>query len=326
MELINLKSTSGWETAITNNYSFKPYWWIRQMNIESQKALMQNHLHQMVENDASIMLGTSHDAELTGFATMHPLAWDTHHFGVTVWRLAHLGVWGNKKQQHKAAHLLAKNLVTAAVQKNAQTIHVWLPVDAIPVIHALEAVGFRTMVSQIYWLLDLQQQDLPAMRTSALLRSHTPQDTDVLVSIARTAFATIPNRFYADPNLPDQDCDNLYAQWIHNSCRGKAADYVSVVDVSGKAVGFFTLRFLNDCHGLSNVRMGQFVLEAIAPSHRHRGYHDDLMCSLLVWLSEREADIAFVGTQTNNIPAQIGMARLGFRPVCSGLSLHLWLN
>ncbi|MCA9929637.1 MAG: GNAT family N-acetyltransferase, partial [Anaerolineales bacterium] len=278
------------------------------------------------EEETAVMLGAFSDAALGGFVIMHPLAWDTAHFGINVWRLVHFGVWGSSAQQREVACALAQAAVSGATYRSVQIIHVWIPLDAIPVIHMLEAVGFRTMESQVYWLFDLQQQPLPAQQTDAVFRPHTPDDVEALVALAGRVYAPIPNRFYADPHLPTAACDDLYAKWLRNSCSGEAADYVSVIDVRGAVAGYGTLRYLDNHSGLCNVRMGQFLLGAIDPDFRQKGLYEDMMRSLLVWLADRQADVAFVGTQTNNAAAQAGMVRMGWRPVTGGLSLHCWLG
>jgi ribosomal protein S18 acetylase RimI-like enzyme len=322
-----LKDVAGdWVEDVVDNGRFRPYWWIRQVTAESQRALMQQQLSEWQQDDTAVLLGVynGNASELTGFAAMKPLDWDTSHFGINVWRLHHLDVWGDLPQRLEAACALVAAVRQEAFRHDAQTVHVWMPLDAIHLIQALEAVGFRTMESQIYWLFDLKRQLLPPKLTEVVFRSHQPTDEAALVSLARHAYTTIPNRFHSDPNLPNDLCDELYANWLHNSCSGEAADYITVIDVDDRVAGYATLRYLNDQQGLCNVRLGQLLLGAINPAYRQRGLHDDMLRSILVWLLEQKADIAFVGTQTNNAAAQMGMARNGWRPVCSGLSLHLW--
>lgn len=316
-----------WKEAIVSKYQFPPYWWIRQVNDESRQSLMRCHLRRLQEDEMAVIIGVVDNAnELTGFATLHLLAWDTEHFGFDVWRIPHMGVWGEPPQQREAAQALTRAVAYETLQRRGQTVHIWTPLDAICVLHALEATGFRTMESQVYWSFDLQRQALPPQQTAATFRPHQPADAPALAELAKHVYSPIPNRFYADPHLSASACDKLYAQWLRNSCSGEAADYISVIDVDGQVAGYGTLRYLGNQDGLCNVRMGQFLLGAIDPAFRQRGLYDDMMRSLLVWLIAQGADVAFVGTQTNNAAAQVGMTRMGFRPVGSGLSLHLWLD
>ena len=327
MKIFDLKhSQTAWKEEIVNHYRFLPYWWVRQVDQVSLQRLMRHHLEQMIAEETAVILGADQQSTLTGFASMHPLQWDSEHFGFRVWRLPHVGVWGTEQQQQETAHAITEAIVKTAVQQEVQTIHLWQPLDAMHVVHALENAGFCTMESQVYWLFNLKRQSLPAQQTSAKFRPHRPEDEAELVTLASRVYAPIPNRFYADPHLPTDACDALYEKWLRNACKGEAADYISVIDVDGKVAGYGTLRFLDDQNGLCNVRMGQFLLGAIDPAFRQRGLYDDMMRSLLVWLLEQKADIAFVGTQTNNAAAQAGMVRMGFRPVTSGLSLHLWVE
>ncbi|MCP4423861.1 MAG: GNAT family N-acetyltransferase [Chloroflexi bacterium] len=329
MKAVVLNETAdNWLEAIVSHYQFQPYWWMRQVDAASRQALMRRHLQQLREDETAVIIGAfANDAfELTGFAALHPLAWDTEHFGVNVWRMTHLGVWGGPAQQRETACVLAQAAARETLRRRGKTIHIWTPLDAICVLHALEATGFRTMESQVYWLFNLRRQPLPPQQTAAVFRPHQPTDAPALASLAERVYSPIPNRFYADPHLPTAACDALYAKWLRNSCSGDVADYISVIEVDRQVAGYGTLRYLDDQDGLCNVRMGQFLLGAIDPAFRQRGLYDDMMRSLLAWLIAQEADIAFVGTQTNNAAAQTGMVRMGFRPVCGGLSLHLWFE
>ncbi|MCB9422091.1 MAG: GNAT family N-acetyltransferase [Ardenticatenaceae bacterium] len=326
MNIVDLRKTDAdWQNDILARYPFQPYWWVRQVTRQSQQNLMRRQLEKIAADETAVVLGAyNHQPELAGFAAMAPLAWDTEHFGLNVWRVSHLGVWA-KPQQRETACALAQKLIREARQREAATLHIWASLNDINAIHALEEVGFRTMEAQVFWLFDLQRQPIPEQITTATFRPHQAADVETLVALARQVYTPIPNRFHADPHLPKAACDELYAKWLRNSCSGEVADYISVIEVDGKVVGYGTLRFLDDQDGLCNVRMGQFMLGAIDPAFRQKGLHDDLLRSMLVWLKEQQTDVAFVGTQTNNAAAQSGMARMGWRPVSGGLSLHVWL-
>ncbi len=328
MNVIDLKKFAGEEEfdTIVEQYRFKPFWWVRQIDSASQSRLMRRHLEQMRETATAVILGaySQHDLELCGFVTLSPLVWDSEHFGVSVWRVGHLGVWGDLALQRETACALVHSLVSRAYSVGAQTLFVWIPLDAICVIHALESVGFHVMESQVYWAFDLKGQTLPLPKTDAVYRAHTLADTESLVALARRMYTHIPDRFHADPQFPVAASDELYARWLYNSCTGEAADHILVLDVNGRVAGYSTMRFLDDQAGLCNIRMGQLLLGAIEPEFRQKGLYDDLLRSSLLWLQSVQADLAFVGTQSNNIMAQMGMARSGWRPVCGGLSLHFW--
>ena len=327
MQIVNLKQIAGdWVEEIVAQYPFQPYAWMRQVDKASQERLMRQQLSQYCVEETAVILGAFVDTKLCGFVVMKLLPWDTNHFDLSVWRLAHFGVWGDPSDQQEVACALAHKTIANARYYGIQTIHMWVSLDSIPVIHALEAVGFRTMESQVYWLFDLHRQSLPEPQTDALFRPHTPDDVDALVALARRVYSPIPNRFYADPHLPTEACDDLYAEWLRNSCTGEAADYISVIELDGTVAGYATLRYQGNHGGLCNVRIGQFLLGAIDPAFRQKGLHDDLMGSLLLWLTEQHADVAFVGTQTNNAAAQAGMVRMGWRPVSSNLAMHCWLD
>lgn len=329
MTLLDLHANwqPSWADAIFQSYPLLPYWWIRSVSAESRQRLMQQALDETLADANALLLGVVDRAnDLTGFAAAQRLAWDSDHFGLEVWRMTHLGAWGDDDARQEAACALSRALVQQARRRGAHTIHTWLPLDDLPLIHVLEDVGYRVMESQVLWLFDLNRQPLPPLTSTAVIRAHCPEDTEAIIDLARRVYTPIPDRFHADPHLPDAACDALYAAWMRNSCRGEAADYIAVVDMEGAVAGYGSLRYLGDQDGRCNVRIAQFLLGALDPAYRRQGAHDDMMIHMLAWLKEQGTDVAYVGTQTNNIAAQAGMVRQGWRPVRGGLSLHVWLG
>lgn len=316
-----------WADAIHHGYRFPPYWWLRSVSPQSRRQLMQQELdNHAADGDAMLAGVLDKKGELTGFAAAQRLMWDSDHFDLEVWRLTHLGVWGSAPAQREAACALCEWIVQQARRRGADTIHTWIPLDDLPVIHVLEDSGFRVMESQVLWLFDLTRQPLPPRRTTAVVRPHRSQDQEAIIDLARRVYTPIPDRFHADPHLPQAACNELYAAWMRNACRGEAADFVAVVEIDGVLAGYGSLRYAGDREGLCNVRIAQFLLGALEPAFRRSGAYDDMMTGMLEWLQFQGADAAYVGTQTNNIAAQAGMARQGWRPVRGGLSLHLWLG
>jgi GNAT superfamily N-acetyltransferase len=203
-----------------------------------------------------------------------------------------------------------------------------MSMDDIVVIHALEAIGFRTMDVLVTWIFDFSGAPMPdlCLEDGFQVRGYQPGDEVALTRLASLANSRhMPNRFRADPHFQVEACDELYRQWMLNSISMELADYISVIEFEGRVVAYSSLKYQGDMDGLCNVRLSQPLLGAVVPEMRNRGLGSQALIHNLKWLEDK-TDIVHVGTQANNIAAQSVWANLGFRPARSGPSMHLWLD
>lgn len=263
---------------------------------------------------------------MTGFAHLKPLDWDTNHFGFKVWSLNHCGVWGPAAIKPTATRRLVSHAVEWARRQGIAMVYARIPLEEMGMIHALEAAGFHLMEIQVLLLFDLTRQEIPQEIGDYPAREYRPDDESAITELARHAYTATPDRFHADPHFPAGSADELYAEWIKNSCSGEAADLIAVVDVDGRVGAYGTLRYWDDQQGLCNMRLGQFLIGAVAEEFKERGLIKSVMAFILNWIRERGGQLGYVGTQANNIASLNSMVRLGFRPVCSAAGMHLWLG
>ena len=144
--------------------------------------------------------------------------------------------------------------------------------------------------------------------------------------LAREAYTDIPDRFHSDPHLTAERCDELYAEWIRNSCSGQLADHIVVAELNGRPAAYTTLKLEGNHNGLSNVRTGGLILSATAPWAEGKGLYTSMINGGLKWFDAQGVEVSHLGTQVNNYPVQRAWARLGFRLAKSGPSMHLWLG
>jgi ribosomal protein S18 acetylase RimI-like enzyme len=328
MEIIDLKQQDPrmWQETLLRGYAYGPFSWIRKLDEQSRRALLCRDLKRSFEHSHSALLGVSEEPRvIRGFVQLERLDWDSRHFGFDVWAIKHLGLWGPKETDLAAGRTLVEAAVSQAQAAGAVTIHTRIPLDNISGIHALEATGFRVMEVQSLWLFDLTRQAVPQPQSGHVVRALRPDDADEAIALARGAYTDTPDRFHADQHLPLTAADALYADWIRNCTTGEEADYMMVVEAGGHVVGFGTLRYWDDHGGACNVRIGQLLLGAVDPAYREQNINVDVMAGMLRWLKDAGSDLAFVGTQANNISSLISMTKLGWRPVHSALGLHAWL-
>jgi RimJ/RimL family protein N-acetyltransferase len=149
---------------------------------------------------------------------------------------------------------------------------------------------------------------------SSLLRPATPEDVEPLRELARGNHRI--TRFYADPNFPDERCDELYATWISRSVEGWA-DAVLVAELDGRPAGYVS------CHALE-WGWGSIGLIGVGPDARGRGLGRELVNGAVGWARERGLERVTVVTQARNVPALRTFEECGFRTDDVGLSFHKW--
>lgn len=326
MTIVDLKAQpiSQWRQAILDNYEFLPYWWIRGVTSESRKALMGQALDEALSaNDRCLVGCTSNKKGLIGFSQMRRLEWDTNHFGLEIWRLDHLGTWGETRQKIVTQELVEGSLWAANIH-GCQSIQARIPVDNLAAVHALEDVGFRTMEVLTTWVFDLTQSSIPSKTSPEMVRDFTARDTEALIKLARRAYTPTPDRFHMDPRLSLGASDDLYAEWMRNSCSGQLADHVAVAESGGETIGYSTMKYHGNHNGLCNAWFGELGLGAVSPGCRNRGLVTDVVIHQLEWLRLHRGDYCFVGTQGNNIPPQRVWLKIGFKPATMSVTLHHW--
>ena len=328
MHIIDLKRLpeEQWLPTLLERYAYAPYWWIRGVTAESRRALLAQEITDALQSDKHILLGclaADNDA-LSGFALLRPLNWDTRHFGYEIWRLDHLSSWDADIRHIKYIRKLLGEAVESVVRRRGQCIQARIPINNLAAIHGLEEGGFRTMEVLTTWLFEFAKSVLPAKQHPELVRDFQSSDTEALIDLARASYAPIPDRFHVDPHLSLKASNEMYAEWIRNSCNGQLADHIAVAASEGQPVGYATQKFLGNHEGRCNARIAQLGLGAASPTYRNKGLVTDLVIHNLEWLQQRRADYCFVGTQGNNIPPQRVWLKVGFKPAMMALTLHYW--
>jgi dTDP-4-amino-4,6-dideoxy-D-galactose acyltransferase len=168
-----------------------------------------------------------------------------------------------------------------------------------------EAHGFRFMDVRV----TLERHTISCGSGSRLVRA---EDTAKLRKIARSAYRGI-TRFYADPSLPNERCDDLYDEWIRRSCAGYT-DIVLVAERDSNPVGYVTVN-AKDGHA-------KIVLIAVADDYRGMGVGQELVSSAVNWAHSKEAKTISVVTQGRNLNAQRVFQRGGFRTANTSLWFH----
>lgn len=169
--------------------------------------------------------------------------------------------------------------------------------------------GFRLTDVRVELRRDAGREEVEGVRAAR------DDDRDALRAIARTSHRA--TRFYADPNFPDERCDELYDRWISQSLDGWAR-HVLVADLGEGPVGYVS------CHLDDAERSGSIGLIAIDAGARGGGLGLALSRAAVDWCSDNGAETMSVVTQGRNVGALRTFERAGFAAHELGLWLHKW--
>lgn len=169
---------------------------------------------------------------------------------------------------------------------------------------AAEKRGFR--------LMDLRVTlDRPTAPFATPVRRHHPADVDSLARIARVSHRN--TRFYADPELDDTRCDDLYEMWLRLSC-ADWADLVLVHEHEGQPTGYVTLHLDGDTASIG--------LIAVDERRRRTGQGQALVLGAVDFAHSRGLLRVSVVTQGRNVRAQRLFQACGFRTAGTELWFH----
>jgi ribosomal protein S18 acetylase RimI-like enzyme len=113
----------------------------------------------------------------------------------------------------------------------------------------------------------------------------------------------------------------LYAEWIKDSLHG-LGERVLVAKKNRKAVGFIVCKIVSLTR---KCNFGSIDLMGVKPEERHRGIGGLLVNKALEWFVGLVPSV-YVGTQIANINALRLYTGLGFKPVYSEVTMHLWIS
>jgi dTDP-4-amino-4,6-dideoxy-D-galactose acyltransferase len=145
-----------------------------------------------------------------------------------------------------------------------------------------------------------------------------------VVNLASRAYQF--DRFHADSALPPGVADRIHAEWLRNSCEGRAADAVITATRDKEVLGFVTVKTDSEIERLSGVRLATIVLVATAEAARGMGIGKAMTRFTLRWLADRQVRGVRVGTQLRNIAAGRLYESCGFRLIGSGLTFRKLLS
>jgi hypothetical protein len=242
--------------------------------------------------------------------TAHNLEFDTNHFQMPMARIRHIlgGV-------DPVLDLPAKKMLIAAGagelrKAGVRHITVRLPADDIVSIYALEQAGFYLVDTIVEYYFDFRNSKIPKTDSSCELRLYRPGDRAMVEKSTRDIFSNYPGRFHNDPNLDKAKADQLYANWLVNSCQGLSDDCILAL-VGGELAGITTLKIHRGLDKYIPFRIGEVVLTGTVPGFRGKKVYTSMLNFAQNYFAAK-IDLFKYATQLNNFYVQRALVRLGF--------------
>lgn len=262
--------------------------------------------------------------------SIDPLAWDSQHFQCKMGCLGHPPGLTAQAMSDKEMKRLVRDALDTAERDGYQCLMARAFPMEIGRHHALEACGFRLMDTLVTWELMFHHGAAPPVVSApqgATLRQARVADVPALMALARRAFADRTvwlDRFHADPRIPSERADEVYAQWVKNSVAPDhpdvaMANIVWVAEVEGVIGGFLTARVVG-----TQVKVGIVPLNAVDSPYRRRGVYRALAETAVSWCRAQGCDRVQVRTSSSSFGVHRTWQRLGAALVAVEHTFHWW--
>jgi ribosomal protein S18 acetylase RimI-like enzyme len=251
-----------------------------------------------------------------GVAVVENSKWDSEHFDLGVGKLKL--AFFNRGVGSDGRSRLFRSVKSTAFSRGLDVVFARVDLDDMLTIHSLESEGAILTDVLLSFRTDLKRDPISSgLCPKVQVVQASLDDEEVLVGIAKDVFKS--NHFHADPRLPRDKCDEVYAKWVSGCLRG-LADVVLVAKKRGKHLGFISCKVEGAGEDFSR---GIIDLIGVKKRFEGRGIGSCLVAEALKWFSSRSKSV-YVGTQAANISAVRLYEKMGFRLVLSEATLHLW--
>jgi dTDP-4-amino-4,6-dideoxy-D-galactose acyltransferase len=263
-----------------------------------------------------------HQNRTQGFTALSMLPWDSQQIGLAAGRIDYLVAEGAYPHQYETKKALLRRVINEATRRGILHLSVRVDSNDLSSLHVLEETGFMTVDNILTYALELDGH-VPSNAGHVSIREATVDDAERAGSLAKHVYTK--DRFHSDPLINKDRADQLHAERIRNSCKGKAADVVLLAENEQQLLGFITCKVSRDREKQFGRTIGTIVLVGCDENTRGRGVGHALTMASLNWFKEQGCDVVEVGTQLRNLPASRLYQKCGFRLVGSSTSLRLVL-
>jgi ribosomal protein S18 acetylase RimI-like enzyme len=206
-------------------------------------------------------------------------------------------------------------------KSNLNLVYVTLPMDRLDLItRILREKGAMLADTRAEMAIDLRRYHSPQAvieSTDFILRTAENKDAASVSELASCCFRDL-TRFYRDPRLSDEKCDELYRIWAERDVR-KRENLSLLCTCDGRLAGFCTA----DSTGDKDAGIG---LIGVTPEFRGFGIGQVLLRKTAGIFGDRGCGHLVAVTQLASVGAMRMYERAGFLLRETSIVVHLWQN
>ena len=301
-------------------YPFKPYRNYRVLSRRLQEAVMRAEIQEALAQPSAGAIVVS--GETDAAVVFQPLPWDSAFFDISMGRILYI-LRGEDAQRNDI-----EAAVTACLDacRASGIRHLMARVDVADTdgIGALEDHGFRLMDALVTYIYHPKREPPPVVKEMGVLRPFREEDASQVVEITREAYKGFRSRFYVDPHLPADRCDELYVEWARRACTKEMAREMLVTENGrGELHGFLSFRRIEPVSTVGGVEM---YGRGLGACRRERpGAYAGLIRAGTAWTHARGA-VSETQTQNYNYSTVRVYEAVGTQYVRAEYTLHAWLG
>ena len=320
---VTLANSGDWPQLfdMLRSWPFKSYLLHDNFNGSDLENLCRVRAEKFLAQNGNLVWVCRSSAGIAAFAALSRLPWDSEQLGMLAARLDYFVCNGPQLEVYNIKRALADCVLQFCEKEGIRHLSARADASDLSSIHVLEEKGFIQVDGILTLALHLEES--PARQPAQLpmeIRIATAADAEAAAKLAGSAY--IYDRFHSDPAIPPERSDRLHANWLRNSCSGKAADAGVLAEENGRLLGFVTCKLNRDTKEHLGKLIGTIVLVATAKEASRRGIGRMATMAALDWFRQQGTAIVEVGTQLRNLPASRLYESCGFRLVGSSVSLR----
>lgn len=301
-------------------YPFKPYRHYRAYSRRAQAAILRAEAAAAVQQSPALAWRAS-DNQHQAVVIARALPWDSSFFGVPMARIDYVVA-----APDAAALRTAALAATLDACREAGIPHVTARVDVedVGAVALLEQHQFRLMDALVTYRIRPPKAADVLVRDLGAVREYEPADAEVVLDIAREAFAGYVGRFQHDHHVPADRAEAFYLEWTRKGLAGEMADQRFVaIGGDGDVIGFLFFRRREPASSIGGVPIYGGGLGAC---RRNRpGAYGALIRAGALW-AEAHGAVAETQTQNYNFPVIRVYEAAGGTYVRAEYTLHAWLG
>lgn len=235
---------------------------------------------------------------------LYPLKWDTDYFNISSARLDIT----NKLKEEEIEEImkLCNNyeFITISNNENCNENNIW--------------IGQMTNAFMVDMNIQFVKTDMKGLlkkTSNIVVENYFAENTDIL-NIAKSSFQY--SRFFNDPYLPEEQKKSMYVEWVKSSFNQKNKYFIYCYTESNEIMGFILFNIEEE------VSKAHIELIAVADEYKGNKVGSNLMKELESFLTSKNINKIYVGTQVNNVNAINFYRKNGFMYWNCRTIYHYW--